>query len=216
MARSAVPTSSHAASDLIERERELSRLGDCLDEVRGSSRGRLVFVAGEAGVGKTALLRRFCDDGADGARVLWGACDALFTPRPLGPFLDIAETTGGELRELVESTARPHELVAALMRQVQGRATVLVLEDVHWADEATLDVLKLLGRRVEGAPMLVLASYRDDELDRDHPLRLVLGELATGPAVERLKIEPLSAGGGAPPPPPPPRRPAGRLPPARG
>jgi DNA-binding CsgD family transcriptional regulator/tetratricopeptide (TPR) repeat protein len=180
--------------ELLERSRDLSALAQSLDSVAGSSRGRLVLVGGEAGVGKTLLFRRFSDDNRKSARILWGACDALFTPRPLGPFLEIAETTGGELLELVESTARPHELVGALMRQMQGRATVLVLEDVHWADEATLDALKLLGRRVEGAPMLVLASYRDDELDRDHPLRLVLGELATGPAVERLKIEPLSAG----------------------
>jgi predicted ATPase len=149
MARSAVPASSHTSSDLIERERELSMLGECLDAVRSSSRGRLVFVAGEAGVGKTALLRRCCDGRADGARVLWGACDALFTPRPLGPFLDIAESTGGELADAVESGAGTSELAAALMRELRKRSpTILVLEDAHWADDATLDILRLLARRV--------------------------------------------------------------------
>ena len=152
-----------------------------------------MLVGGEAGVGKTALVSRFCEEHGRSARILSSACDALFTPRPLGPLLDVAEVTGGELEELVESGARPHEVAAALMRELRTRApTILVIEDLHWADEATLDVLKLLVRRIEGVHALVLASYRDDELDRDHPLRLVLGEFASGQAVERLKLEPLS------------------------
>ena len=82
------------------------------------------------------------------------------------------------------------------MQELTARApTILVLEDLHWADEATLDVLRLLARRVESVPALVLASYRDDELDRGHPLRLVLGELATAHAVSRLSVPPLSAMG---------------------
>jgi AAA ATPase domain len=151
-------------------------------------------MSGEAGVGKTALTRRFCDEQRHAVRVMWGACDALFTPRPLGPFLDVAEITGGELEELVQSGARPHEVAASLIRELGERVpTILVLEDLHWADEATLDVLRLLGRKVEAIPAaLVLATYRDDELDRFHPLRLVLGELATSQAVARLKLQPLS------------------------
>ena len=138
-------------------------------------------------------MSRFCEEHGRSARILWSACDALFTPRPLGPLLDVAEVTGGELEELVESGARPHEVAAALMGELRTRApTILVIEDLHWADEATLDVLKLLARRIEGAPALILASYRDEELDRAHPLRLVLGEFASGQAVERLKLEPLS------------------------
>jgi DNA-binding CsgD family transcriptional regulator/tetratricopeptide (TPR) repeat protein len=126
-------------------------------------------------------------------RVLWGACDALFTPRPLGPLLDIAQSTGGELEELVESGAKPYEVAAGLMRELGRRApTILVLEDVHWADEATLDVLRILGRRVETVPALVVATYRDDELDHAHPLRIVLGELTGGEALGRMKVVPLS------------------------
>src|SRR5919108_1200020 len=196
MARSAVPTSSHAASDLIERERELSRLGECLDAVRSSSRGRLVFVAGEAGVGKTALLRRFCDDRADGARVLWGACDALFTPRPLGPVLDIAETTGGALADAVESGAGTSELAAALMRELRRRSpTILVLEDAHWADHATLDLLRLIARRVKPLPAALFVSYRQTELHRFHPLRQVLGEFGSEASGLRLTLAPLSPDG---------------------
>jgi predicted ATPase len=152
-----------------------------------------VLVGGEAGVGKTALVSRFCEAHGRSLRILWSACDALFTPRPLGPLLDVARVTGGELEELVVSGARPHEVSAALIGELRARApTILVIEDLHWADEATLDVLKLLVRRIEGVHTLVLASYRDEELNHAHPLRLVLGEFASGPAVERLKIEPLS------------------------
>src|SRR6185295_18563455 len=145
--------------------------------VRKSSRGRLVLIGGEAGVGKTALLGSFCDDRPAGARLLWGSCDALFTPRPLGPFVDIAATTGGEVEELVETSAGAFEVAAALMRELQSRPpAILVLEDVHWADDATLDVLRLLGRRVESLPVALLVSYRQTELGRFHPLRQVLGE----------------------------------------
>ncbi len=140
--------------------------------------GRLVLVAGEAGVGKTALLRSFC--GENGASVRWGACDPMFAPRPLGPFLDV----GGELASL----SGPHEIVDALVRA----PGVLVLEDLHWADEATLDTLRLLARKVAGAPLLVVASYRDDELDRAHPLRIVVGEVAPSSSVVRLDVPRLS------------------------
>jgi DNA-binding CsgD family transcriptional regulator/tetratricopeptide (TPR) repeat protein len=184
---------SDSAGELLERGRELQLLGEALAAVQRSARGRVLFVGGEAGVGKTALLRRFCQESRDGARLLWGTCDALFTPRPLGPLLDIAESIGGDLETLVAAGARPHEVAAMLMRELGTRApTILVLEDLHGADEATLDVLRLLARRVQALRVLVLASYRDDELDRGHPLRLVIGELGTGEAIGRLRVQPLS------------------------
>jgi DNA-binding CsgD family transcriptional regulator/tetratricopeptide (TPR) repeat protein len=184
---------SAASSQLLERAGELSRLTEALQAVQASSQGRIVLVGGEAGVGKTALLRRFCEDCHEPARILWGGCDPLFTPRPLGPLLAVAEAAGGELEEVVANGVVPHEVVAALVRELRSRApTVFVLEDLHWADEATLDVLRLLARRVEAVPALIVASYRDDELDRAHPLRIVLGELATSRAVGRLKLAALS------------------------
>jgi DNA-binding CsgD family transcriptional regulator len=191
LAPSAISTSA-STTELLERSHELSALGGWLAAAAGGSHGRLVLVGGEAGVGKTLLLRRFCDDNRSSARILWGACEALFTPRPLGPFLDLAEVTGGEVAEVVAGDSKPHDLVAALVRELRRRPAVVVLEDVHWADEATLDVLSLLGRRIESAPALVLASYRDDQLDHEHPLRIVLGELATREVVERLRLRPLS------------------------
>jgi len=184
---------SGASSELLERAGELSTLGESLGAVHGSSRGHVVLVRGEAGVGKTALLRRFCEERRESARILWGSCDPLFTPRPLGPLLAVAEGAGGELEKVVASGVMPHEVVAALVRELRARApTVFVLEDVHWADEATLDVLRLLARRVETVPALIVASYRDDGLDRAHPLRIVLGELVTSQPVTRLKLAALS------------------------
>ncbi len=94
---------SHTVSELLERGGELAVLDECLGMVRGSSRGCLVLVSGEAGIGKTVLLRRFCEAYGGSARVLWGGCDSLFTPRALGPLLDIAQLTGGELARSLES-----------------------------------------------------------------------------------------------------------------
>jgi len=178
---------------LLERQEALASLSAWLGEVTAERRGRLVFVCGEAGVGKTLMLRRFCDELAPDARVLWGSCDPLSTPRPLGPFVDVARLTGGELGDLVERDALPHEVAAALLDELAAAVpTVLVIEDAHWADEGTLDVLRLLGRRVRGTPALVIATYRDDSLDRSHPLRVVLGELATSDVGARLRLQPLS------------------------
>ena len=182
----------HTVSELLERGGELEVLDECLGMVRDSSRGCLVLVSGEAGIGKTVLLRRFCEASGGSARVLWGGCDSLFTPRALGPLLDIAQLTGGELAHSLESGARPSVVAAVLMREASRLApTIVVFEDVHWADEATLDVLGLLGRRIESFPALLVATYRD-ELDRAHPLRVVLGELPSG-RVRRLKLLPLSS-----------------------
>jgi predicted ATPase len=182
-------TATAPVARLVERSGELELLEEALESVRDFGAGRVLFVAGEAGVGKTSLLQAFADSGRS-TRVLWGACDPLFTPRPLGPLLALAERDGGALHELLRDGALPHEVAATLAREL-GRASVFVLDDVHWADEATLDVLRLLARRIERLPALVLASYRDDELASDHPLRRVLGELATSRSVQWLRLEPL-------------------------
>jgi DNA-binding CsgD family transcriptional regulator/tetratricopeptide (TPR) repeat protein len=188
-------TDAGAADALLERAAEHSMLVDRLEAVGRSSRGQVVLVGGEAGVGKTTLLRRFCDSRGQSARVLWGACDPLFTPSPLGPLLEVAEESGGELKAVVARGAMPHEVVAALAHELRARTpTVFVLEDVHWADEATLDLLRLLTRRVETVPALVVASYRDDQLDRAHPLRILLGELTRSRTVGRMRLARLSPG----------------------
>ena len=169
--------------ELLEREDLLAQLGAALAE-----RGRLVFVGGEAGVGKTSLVRAFCERAP--VPVLWGACEALATPTPLGPFADVAGQTDGPFAAKVAAGAPPREVALALAATL-GRPCVLVLEDVHWADEASLDVLRVLGRRVDATSALVLPTYRH-ELDDAHPLRVVLGELASAAAVARCTVPPLS------------------------
>ncbi|WP_433303472.1 ATP-binding protein [Actinoplanes sp. CA-030573] len=180
--------------ELLERSHQLSALREAVAATVAGHRGVLVLLAGEAGGGKTTVLRRFCAAGRPIERVLWGACDPLFAPRLLGPFLDIAQETGGELSALMAAGAKPYQVAASVSRVAQAvRGTVVVLEDLHWADEATLDVLSLLGRRIETIPALVIATYRDDELDRGHPLRRLLGELRDTASVRRLTAAPLSA-----------------------
>ena len=178
---------------LLERQNELQTLSSHLAAVRQSGQGRLVFVGGEAGVGKTALIRYFRREHACSARVLAGACDALYTPRPLGPIQDMAPFVGGDFEALVNRGARPHVVGAELLRTLAGTTpSLLIIEDAHWADEATLDVLRFLGRRMEAAAALVIVTYRD-ELDRTHPLRILLGELLSADAAFRLQVAPLSA-----------------------
>jgi DNA-binding SARP family transcriptional activator/tetratricopeptide (TPR) repeat protein len=187
---------SEMSLDLLERSLELVVLAESLAAVYDSSQGRVVLVGGEAGVGKTQLLQRFRREHGGSVRILWGACDPLFAPRPLGPLMAIAEEVGGELEVVIQRDSRPHEVAAVLARELAMSApSVFVLEDLHWADEATLDVLRLLVRRIEPIPTLVVASYRDDELERNHPLRAVLGELVTTSNVRRLRLAPLSRAG---------------------
>jgi class 3 adenylate cyclase/tetratricopeptide (TPR) repeat protein len=187
------PSLDDAGDVLLEREDAISALAESLGDVARSRRGRLVSVTGEAGVGKTSLLRRFCAGQHEAPRLVWGACDPLFTPRPLGPLVDVAEATGGELLHVVDEGAKPQAVAAALIRELAVRGpTVLVLEDLHWADEATLDVIALLGRKIETVPALAVLTYRDDELDRRHPLRIVLGAFARARALRRVDLAPLS------------------------
>jgi DNA-binding CsgD family transcriptional regulator len=179
-----------AEKRLLEREEALAGIRRAFAEAEGGQ-GRVVIVGGEAGVGKTALLRRFCEEVAGRTRILLGACDPLFTPRPLGPLIDVSHATGGALFDLAHTGAIPYRVAEALMEELGSSTTVLVLEDMHWADEATLDVFRIIARRVEDVTALVVATYRD-QLDPAHPFRAVLGSLATVTAVRRLRLEPLS------------------------
>ncbi len=178
---------------LLEREACLVSLAGYADEARHGE-GRLVLVAGEAGVGKSALVEQLRNDLPD-ARWSWGACDGLFTPRPLGPLLDLAGQLGGELEELSRAGAAREDLFRALLRQVSepGTLNVLVVEDVHWADEATVDLLRFLGRRLRDTPVLLIVTYRDDGLAADDLLRVALGDLATQRSTRRVELAPLSA-----------------------
>ena len=179
---------------LLEREAQLAALASYAGEAR-KAQGRLVLIAGEAGVGKSALVEQL-QRNLPGAGWYWGACDGLFTPRPLGPLFDIAAKLGGELLDLCRADAPREALFGALLSQVSEPDVlhVVVVEDIHWADEATIDLLRFLGRRIRDATVLLIATYRDDALAPGDPLQVALGDLATQRSVRRVSLAPLSAG----------------------
>ncbi|HZB51153.1 MAG TPA: AAA family ATPase, partial [Mycobacteriales bacterium] len=174
---------------LLERDAQLARLHAALERARRGA-GSIVLVSGEAGIGKTSLLAEFAARAAGRSRVLRGSCEDLVTARTLGPFRDMA-------RELAGLPAGPPErdaLLEVLLAEMSfaQRPAVVVVEDAHWADQASLDVLSMLARRVPALPALLVVSYREQELDGDHPLWRVVGGLA-GPAGVRLELTGLSA-----------------------
>ncbi len=182
-----------AAMRLLERDEPLAELHRLRAEAADEG-GRLVFVEGEAGVGKTSLLRAFRSSLPASTLALLGSCDPLSTPRALGPVVDVAPQLDPALDELIRSEAPREAVLAAILRALGGPngAVVLLLDDLHWADEATLDALRYVGRRIESTRALVVGTYRDDEVGRQHPLRVVVGDLATSPAVRRLPLQALS------------------------
>ena len=175
---------------LLERDELLAQLHARWSEARGGA-GRLVFVEGEAGIGKTTVLRAFAASVRTDAPVYWGACEAMATPRPLGALDDIARDSGGKLAVLRDGSGERHRLFVAFVELLAERPALAVLEDVHWADEATLDLLRYAGRRIARTRSLLVASFRNDEVVPAHPLRAVLGDLATA-GVPRLAPQPLS------------------------
>jgi len=178
---------------LLERKTALDALAEITAQAR-SGEGRLVLVEGEAGVGKSALLEQFTHDLPE-SRLLSGACDGMFTPRPLGPLFDIAQQVHGRLHSLCRSDASREQLFDALLTELcePGPLPVVLIEDVHWADEATLDLLGFLARRLREIAVLLIVSYRNDELADTHPLRIALGYLAVQRCARRLPLAPLSA-----------------------
>jgi len=175
---------------LLEREQELDLLAGLLDDV-GLSGGRVVLVRGEAGIGKTTLVRGFIDRHGDKAHVLVGSCDDLLTARPLGPFRDMARQESS-LVDPLKNDDRSGMMDTALdLLSRNLRPTLVVIEDTQWADEATLDVINFLGRRIAQTNGLLLLTYRDGEVDPDHPLRGVIGDLPPG-SVVRIRLDGLS------------------------
>ncbi|MBO3750611.1 AAA family ATPase [Streptosporangiaceae bacterium NEAU-GS5] len=170
--------------ELLERADALATLEAC-----HRAGGRAALISGEAGVGKTALIAGFADSVPGGA--LWGRCDALRTPRPLGPLYDIARACGGPLGRTLAADAQRYDRFNAFLDVLSAGRTVVV-EDAHWADEATLDLLLFAARRIGGTPGLLVVTYRDDEVGPG--LLGVLGSLAAERSVVRIPLTPLSAG----------------------
>ena len=175
---------------LFERAAELAALHGALDAAAGGD-GSVVLISGEAGIGKTSLVRAFLHEVGRSGRTLLGACDDLLSPRALGPLRDAAAGSTSLTRAVALDD--PNAVLEAVVDELADPAgpTVLVVEDAHWADEASIDVLGYVGRRIAALPALLVVTYRDGEVGRDHPLLRVLGRLS-GPAVHRLPLEPLS------------------------
>ncbi len=175
---------------LQERDEPLAELARALSLARVE--GRLAVVTGEAGIGKTSVLQQFAAAAA-GIEVLWGGCEALGTPRPLGPLMDMRGAIGVSTAAALASGAPRHELFAAVLDDLARRTApvVVLIEDAHWADEATLDLLQYLGRRIVRTRALLVLTVRDDELSADHPLLRVLGTWPPA-LVHRISLEPLS------------------------
>lgn len=177
--------------NLLERDELLAQL-QALWRAAASGPGRLVFIEGEAGIGKTTLLRAFARHLEGRALLNWGACEAMLAPVPLSVLDDIArQCPHARLARLVRAGAERAQLFAAFVDGLAEAPCVVVLEDVHWADQATLDLLRHAGRRIAATRSLVVASLRSDEVGPAHPLRTLLGDLATS-GMARVSVPPLS------------------------
>jgi DNA-binding CsgD family transcriptional regulator len=178
---------------LLERTPALGSVSDYL-AAAASGHGRLVFIGGEAGVGKTTLVERVVQDAGSTVRVARGACDGSSTPSPLGPLRDMLPALpGGVWPDGAERAEVFTRLSEALGRP--GTPTLVVVEDAHWADDATLDLLRHLARRVHHLRALVLVTYRAEEAVGSHPLRLLFGDVGAAAGVRRVDLNPLSVEG---------------------
>ena len=177
---------------LLERDVQLKSLADMFNRASKGD-GVCGLLHGEAGIGKTALVRQAVAQISARANTFTCGCEALFTPRPLGPLVDLADRFPPSLSSALHSGHTYNGLFPAFLSFLKdsSRPTVLVIEDVHWADAGTLDFIRYICRRLNGVPAVLLLTYRDDEITVDHPLRRILGDLPAAATV-RLPLRPLS------------------------
>jgi predicted ATPase/DNA-binding CsgD family transcriptional regulator len=176
---------------LTERDAELGHLAARVDAARAGA-GSMVLVCGESGAGKTSFVEEFVAGWARDDRVLWGACDPLPTPRPLGPVHDLADLLTPATRQVLESGDKPYDIFAAVFDDVKANPSLLVLDDLHWADQATIDLLRFVLRRIGNTRSLAIGTVRDDEVGVTHPLRALLGDAARSPHASTISLPALS------------------------
>jgi DNA-binding CsgD family transcriptional regulator/tetratricopeptide (TPR) repeat protein len=176
---------------LIERMHELGVLDARADDAR-DGRGGLVLVCGESGVGKTSFVETFLDQRSDDTRLLWGVCDPMAAPRPLGPIHDLADQLGPTAAQALRSSDHSQQIFAAVFDELRAKPSVLVIDDLHWADQATVDLLRFVLRRIQRTPSLVVGTVRDDELATTHSMRSLLGDVARSSFATKISLPPLS------------------------
>ncbi len=182
---------SRSPARLVERSAALASLHAAAQDV-ARQHGMLAVVSGEAGIGKTTVMRAFAASLGNRWRVLVGGCDDLLTPRPLGALRDAARSgVGADLSAALEDGSREQVLTAVLAELDGPGPTLLIIEDVHWADDATLDVLRYIARRITSVHALLVLTFRSDEVGRGHPVQALLGEVSRTGAV-RVELPRLS------------------------
>jgi DNA-binding CsgD family transcriptional regulator/tetratricopeptide (TPR) repeat protein len=173
---------------LLERERELDVLSGALAAALGGA-GSGIAISGEPGAGKSVLVEAACAQ-ATGLRVLRGGCDPLVTPRPLGPFRDLLVDLGP-----LDGQVPLAEVCGSTYAVLRAEPTVLVVEDLHWVDAASVEVLRFLVRRLDAMPCAVVVTYREDEIGEQHSARALLGDFAVLEHLETRRLSPLSVAG---------------------
>ena len=176
---------------LADRDHQLGEIIAKADDAR-AGRGGMVFVSGESGAGKTSFVEAFVDRWVKDERVLWGACDPLPTPRPLGPVHDIAHRLAPATQAVLRKRP-PYEIFDAVYDDLRTAPSVLVLDDLQWADQGTIDLLRFVLRRIGQTHSLVVGILRDEEVGVSHPLRGLLGDMPREHArADSLSMPPLS------------------------
>jgi DNA-binding CsgD family transcriptional regulator/tetratricopeptide (TPR) repeat protein len=178
--------------ELLERQNSLDELSQIVADV-SAGEGRTVLLSGEAGIGKTSLIKFFTNGLYADTEILWGACDDLFTPRPLGPLYDIAYQMTSNLIKMLENEEKRVSIFSEFLNYLESTAhlKVIVIEDIHWADESTLDLIKFLARRISRTKSILILSFRDEDIGQDNLLRSMLGELPHS-GIKRIRLYPLS------------------------
>src|SRR6476661_3971242 len=178
--------------ELIERDSFLTALRSQFERV-SEGEGRSIFVSGEAGIGKTSLIKAFCNEVKNKCNAYLGICYALFTPRPLAPLYDVLLQLGKNIPEGNIDITNRTAFFTNFLHELNDREKVnlVVFEDIHWADEATLDFIKFLARRITQLKCLFILTYRDTEIHSSHPLRNIMGQLNPD-SFTRIELLPLS------------------------
>lgn len=177
--------------ELLERDEFLLELNNRFRSA-SAGEGQTVVICGDAGIGKTSLVEAFTSQFRNNSEVFWGACDDLFTPRPLAPLYDIAAGMNSPIIDKLEQgTPRPSIFNSLLNELHQREPNIIVIEDVHWADESTFDLIRFLAKRINKYRSLLIITYRSDEISSTHPLRISFSSIPSK-YFRRIELPPLS------------------------